>query len=147
MKKILLLSLAVLAAVGLWSCSDDDKDLNPTELPAAAKTFINTYFPDATVKKVKLDTEFAGAEYDVTLSNGFELEFTQTGDWVDIDAPKGQSVPAAIVPVPITAYVIQNFPDSQINEISRIYPGYQIELNNGVELSFNSDGQIIGYGS
>lgn len=148
MKKILALTLGLFLIMGMWSCSsdDDDKVVPETELPAAAKTFLMSYFPEAKVLKVEKDTKHANAEYDVTLSNGFSVEFTQAGEWVDVDAPLGITVPDGIVPPAISAYIAEKYPDNGVNEISKEATHYEVELVTGLDLNFSLDGIFLGFG-
>lgn len=48
-----------------------------------------------------------------------------------------------MLPIPMAQYIAANFPGSGVNEISRKYNGYEVELTNGVELIFDSNGYLI----
>lgn len=148
MKKILtFLFIGILACVA-WSCSDNDNNddivISEKDLPTSAKSFISSYYPDCKIAKVELDVEHAGAKYDVKLSNGAEVEFDQTGNWIAVDAPAMGSVPAGIVPAEIASYVETNYQGTSITEISKETYGYEIELSNGVEVKFSPDFKALG---
>lgn len=132
-----------------WSCGDDDDDKNTpiseNDLPSAAKSFINQFYPGVKINRVTKESSYhnSNSEYEVVFANGQEVEFDTAGNWTDVDAPKGQVIPTGIVPT-IESYVSTNYNGSGINEISREYRGYEVELPNGVELLFDLDQKFIG---
>ena len=78
-------------------------------------------------------------EYEVDFSSGAEVEFTSDGNWKEVKAARGSSVPSAIVPTAIAKYVVTNFKGQAIVEISRKRGGYEVELSNGSELKLTED--------
>ncbi|MCM1076880.1 MAG: PepSY-like domain-containing protein [Bacteroides sp.] len=149
MKKIYLFLMLCVFGCLAWSCGDDDDDKNEpiaiSDLPAAAKTFINQFYPDVKVSRVTKESSYhnSSSEYEVVFANGQEVEFDTAGNWTDIDAPKGQVIPTGIMPA-IESYVSANYNGSGINEISRELRNYEVELTNGVELLFDLDGNFLG---
>jgi hypothetical protein len=148
MKKMFLAAIIALGAFNL-SCSDDDngstdKIIEASELPAAARTFVETYFPAATYTRVEKQSraDSDGSVYDVHLSNGFEIDFTAEGEWTDIDGGMAE-VPAGIIPAPISAYVAENYSGSFITTIEIERYGYDVELSNDVDLVFNAEGEFV----
>ncbi len=147
MKKFFILTLLTIFAVTFaTSCSDDDDDktIPGVELPGTAKNFIASYFPGDEIIKVERKGDNAGTKYDVKFRSGMEVEFDAIGEWIDVDAPKGRTIPAGIAPQTITEFIEANYPGSGINEISRDYRGYEVELLNGLDLRFNPEGFFIG---
>lgn len=143
---IFLMLVSLVITMPAWSCSDDDdKDeiVSYDRLPGDAKNFILTYYPGAQIAGVIMDKNHGRTTYEVSLYNGHELEFDAEGQWTDVDAPYGQTVPAGIVPPAIAAYVADNYSVTGINEISRDNRGYEVELNTGVELIFDRDGKFV----
>lgn len=144
MKKLLYLSLMLVFGIAFAACDDDDeKDLLPSEIPGTAQSFISTYFPEVPILRVEKDGRHSNTEYTVKLQNGYELEFDAIGEWTDVDAPAGKTVPDGIVPANILAYVNNMYPGTGINEISRDYRGYEVDLTTGLDLEFNLDGDFI----
>lgn len=148
MKKLyLLLMLCVFSCVA-WSCSDndDDKDtpISLADLPNAARTFISKFVPDDEVVRVVKEVSASNVQYDVRFRSGLEIEFDAAGNWTDVDAPKGQTVPTGIVPVEIQKYIDTNYNAIGVNEISVDARGnYEVELLSGVDLLFDADGNFI----
>ena len=134
-----MLLVAVLS-IALWSCSDDDEPVPITKLPSSSQTFLNTYFDNVDIISVTKDKD----DYEVLLSNGYSVEFNTSGEWTDVDAPVGKTVPAAFYPAAIDTYISSAYSGSGINEISRIDRGYEVELLNGTDLYFSADGTYIG---
>lgn len=147
MKKISYLFLLMMSVVslGLASCGDDDdeKAIVESQLPGEAKTFLARYFDGVDVLRTFVDTEHSTVEYDVTLANGFEITFNANGEWIDVDAPAGVTIPAGIAPEKIAEYVEVNFSGYGINEIAKEPYGYDVELTNGLDLAFDNNGVLL----
>lgn len=136
MKKFLtLLLLSTAASASIFAGTP----INRNELPKAAQTFITKYFANDQVKKVEKDNGRRGMEYEVDFTSGAEVDFISDGNWKEVKAAKGASVPAAIVPSAIAKYVKTNFKGQSIVEISRKRGGYEVELSNGSELKLTED--------
>lgn len=136
MKKFLALMLISLA-VSISATAGTP--IKQSELPKAAQSFINKYFSKDQIRKVEKDNGRRGVEYEVDFISGAEVEFKSDGDWKDVKAAKGNSVPSAIVPTAIAKYVSTNFNGQNIVEISRKRGGYEVELSNGSELKLTED--------
>lgn len=115
----------------------NDRPITFQQLPQKAQTFINTHFKGVEVLSATVDDD-----YEVYLANGTKVEFTMQGDWKEVKCP-GTAVPAAIVPAAISKYVKTNFANSMIIKIDKKYSGYEIELNNGMELKFDKSGNFL----
>lgn len=133
--------LCIMTCMAFTSCDDDDdRAIVSTRLPADAKTFLSTYYPGQVVVSATLDKE----TYEAVLSNGHKVEFNQKGEWQDVDAPAGQVIPEGFYPAAIDIYVAEHYTGNGINEISRETSGYEVDLVNGVDLLFNTEGAFIG---
>ncbi|MDE5975179.1 MAG: PepSY-like domain-containing protein, partial [Muribaculaceae bacterium] len=85
-----------------------------------------------------------GGEYNVNLSDGTDIEFNLSGEWTDVDAIIGVTLPTGFYPSAIDMYISENIPGGGINEISRNVNGYEVELVDGQDLIFNLEGIFIG---
>lgn len=112
-------------------------------LPEAVTTFLQKYFPGATVSRVETDTDMGGQEYDVMLSDGTEVDFDSSNQWESIDSHT-KAVPAALVPSSVASYVKGNYASLFITKIDKKHTGYEIELSNGTELKFDGNGNFMG---
>ena len=111
-------------------------------LPEAITTFIKQNFPNATITGVEPDHDNGGMEYDVYLNDGTQLDFDANNQWETIES-RGKGVPAVFIPKAIATYVKSNY-QLPIVKIHKEHYGYEIELNNGMELSFDRSGQFMG---
>ena len=141
MKKILFLLMAVLA-FSLQGMAFDKYSIDRNDLPQAAQDFLLEHFPKTTVGMVKTDKHFLRkTDYDVRLVNGTTIEFSNSGKWTSVDC-KTRAVPEAIVPRAIRSYVKKNCPDVKIVKIEKTSSKYEVELSDGIELTFNLLGQF-----
>lgn len=145
-----MLLLAALSFGTVISACSDDKDDNDIEtivsvnqLPSNAKSFLNNYFKDVKATKVTLENDGGIVVYDVDLANGFEVVFNASGEWVEVDAPDGMTIPDGIAMEEIVTYIEANYSGYGINEISKVVAGYDVELTSGVELLFDYTGNFI----
>ncbi len=113
--------------------------INKSELPKAVQTFLSKHFPGDDVRKAEMEQGRRGAEYEVDLVNGAEIDFRDNGDWKEVKTSRGHAVPAAIIPAAISRYVAANYEGQNIVEISRKRGGYEIELSSGIELKLTED--------
>lgn len=143
MKKILLI-LAVI--VGVFSASARDTYSHDVKvLPVAAQTVLKNNFK-ADVSHIKIEKDWGRiSEYDVVLTDGSEISFDSKGNWKDIEMRRDASVPKALVPAAITEFVKQNQKNAKVTGIEKKRSGYEVELSNGVEMKFNSDGKFVRY--
>jgi len=129
--------------IAVTACSDDDDDavIGKNELPAAVTSFVSTYFPSQEINVSQKDND----GYEVMLSDGTMIDFNLSGEWVDVDAPVGKTIPSGFYPAAIDSYIATNVNGTGINEISKEPVGYDVELVSGVELIFDTDGGFVGY--
>lgn len=129
----------------LFSRHDDDDDnetaIEASELPEAVKAFVSTHFPQATISAATVESKLTFTEYEVTLSNAFQLEFNGNGNCLAIDG-NNQPVPDSALNSQIVAYVKGNYPQSFIVEWDLDSRTQEVELHNGVELTFDLDGNF-----
>lgn len=143
MKKFFL-SLLVMALIApLTLKADDDMPIPVDQLPAAAKEFVKQFFPDKTIVYAEKEIKFVGVEYQARLSDGAKINFNGDGSWDKVDC-KFYAVPAALVPEVIATYVQAHYPGVMITKIDKELFGYDIEINNGLELKFAPNGTLLG---
>lgn len=150
MKKTFLTSLMALSILlSTVSCdSNDDATadktvIEPTTLPTTAKTFTETYFPNAVYKAIKLNIpSYNGTVYDVSLANGFEIDFDANGNWTEIDGGNNP-IPTALIPEKINAYIAANYPGLFVVQIENEKTKYDVELSNDLDLVFTMQGDFV----
>lgn len=143
MKKLLLI-LALVLCVGSMSARDRYTH-DVKVLPVAAQTVIKNNFK-AEVSHIKIDKEWGRvSEYDVILTDGTEITFDKSGNWKDIEVRGNGSVPSAFVPSGVAEYVKKNHKKTTIVGIEKKSSGYDVELSDGVEMKFNTQGRFLRY--
>ncbi len=136
MKKLIFAFIAIVC-IGFSSAMAQNTNANP-----AITQFVTQHFPDATVQMVMPDDD----DIDVVLNDYTKIEFRRNNEWKKVDCEHSTTftaVPATLVPEQITAYVTTNFPNTIIKKLEKNFRSWEIELNNGLELKFNSNFKIL----
>ena len=81
-------------------------------------------------------------ELQLSLSDGIELEFNSKGEWIEIDC-KNKAVPAIFIPNTIVKYMQKNYGGHKIIKIERDRKGYELTLENGLEVDFDQFGGFL----
>lgn len=146
MKGSIILAMAIFAAVSLSACNHEDKKvIQFGELPQAAQTFVDTHFADKQVSIVYHDTELADKDYEVIFTDGANIDFSKKGEWTEVEDRDTNGVPTAIMLQGIVDYVSTNFAGQYVVQLGKERSNYEVELNNGVEMVFDKDGQFLRY--
>lgn len=136
MKKILVIIFAVFSLGMVTAKADNDRVIANENLPAKAQQFVKTHFSESKISYVKEERDFFDRNYEIVFADGAKVEFNRSGEWIDVDC-RYTSVPQAIVPDAIKAYVKERFPNVQIMEIERKRGNYEVKLSNKLELVFD----------
>ncbi len=112
------------------------------QLPANAQNFLKKHFPKQTPNYILKDEETFSLDYKVQLADGTEIEFDRKGNWEEVDGNKN-TIPNSVVPAPILTYVQTHYKGAAIVKIDKGAWDYEIDLNNGLELKFNSKGEFL----
>lgn len=140
---ILLISLSLFC--GCDSKEDEEETIiTLSNLPSEARNFLNSYYKGIEVSKIEKDLDEGVVIYEVLLKNGHEVVFNEKGEWEQVDAPSGESIPTGFIPLSILEYLDENFAGYGINEINKTGYGYKVELITELDLMFNEIGQYIG---
>ena len=139
MKQIKFFLAAIMCILVSNVAMADDTPIPVEQLPAAAKTFVQTNFQGKRIIYAEKDWN----SYECRLDDGTKIEFNRKGTWKKVDCHM-VAVPAAIVPATIQQYVETSFPGNIITKIDKERYGYEIELSNDIDLKFNYQGMIIG---
>ncbi len=136
MKKVFLFTLAFcMLSVMAFA---DDRYVDPSKLPASAKTFLNTYFKGVEVVSSTVDFD----SYDVYLSNGVEIDFTKAGAWDTVDG-NYQAIPTGFIPKSVLSAVKGFNANAKIVKIDKEWNGYEVDLDSGHDLKISTAGKII----
>ena len=137
MKKIgLFLLMAVVMCMSVKA--DDDRVITYQQLPQNAQEFLKQHFSKLVPLVVTMDWD----DYTIMYESGEKIEFNKQGEWKDIDC-RASHVPAVLIPQQIKSSVQQSFPGTTIIKIDRNRRGYEVKLNNGLEVEFSRNFQVI----
>lgn len=143
MKKLMIMLAVIIGA--LSANARDNYSHNAADLPMSAQTILKNNFK-AKVNHFKIEKDFGKIkEYDVILTDGTEVTFDSHGNWKDIEVKMKSAVPSAFIPQEIQSYVKLNQKNTKIIGIEKKRGGYEVELSNGVEMKFNSEGKFLRY--
>lgn len=160
MKQIAKLMLAALAVVAASSFSAEARNrgevknnvaleaYNANKLPSDAKAFLRAYYGHNYLKDCEFNDD--NGNYEVTMSDGTEVEFNSRGEVVEIEAADRQALSAAVIEniLPADAYAkLQEMGyASKIEKIETSRKGYDIDLVKGTavsELYFGRNGKLL----
>lgn len=141
------LALFMIMALGLaaTACGRENVTHDSSVLPEKARTTLSQNFTSA-VTLVEIEKDMGSVkEYEVTLANGSEVTFDGAGEWTSIDTPANVAVPSGLVPTAIANYVKTKHAGALIVGIEKERKGYEVELNNGLDINFDLQGNFVSY--
>ena len=140
MKNRVLLLVAV-ATLAITSAYAEDIVISAKKLPNTAQEFLNTHFADGNIVRAVHDREVGDNDYTIWLNDGSKIEFNGKGNWESVEN-KSAGVGSSVVPVNIKEYITTNYPSLVIVKIEKKVYGYEVELNNDLDLKFDSNGNF-----
>ena len=112
---------------------DNDVKVTIDELPQAAKDLLDKNFGGKEVNNVTTDND----DFTVYYKSGEKVEFDKQGALKEVENMAG--VPAALIPEKIKAAAEAAFAGAIITQFDhKDDGGYEVKLNNGKEIEFNS---------
>lgn len=136
------ITLISLLVINIPAMADDDKPIDVSTMPAKAQQFISKYFPGHKVAVAKQEGVLLLKSYDVIFINGDKLEFDRSGNWTNVEC-KYTLVPDGITPAPIDKFIKESYPQAKIKAIEKDDRHYDVELDNKIDLKFNSSFKLI----
>lgn len=131
-----MLTLVCLLFIGTANAGND-KPIRLRQMPVAAQQLIKKNFNGRRVALAKAESK----SYEVVFTNGDKVEFDRDGRWKEISC-KQSSVPPALVPAAISRYVKSHYAGRRIVKLERDRKEFEVNLDNGVEISFNKNFQV-----
>ena len=138
MKSIKAILLMVAILIGFSAKADHDQVITYNQLPANAQAMLKQYFANKVPLVVTMDWD----DYTIVYDSGEKVEFNKQGEWKEIDC-RTSFVPTALIPEQIKANVKTSFPGTTILKLDRNRRGYEVKLNNGLEIEYNRAFQVI----
>ena len=135
--KAILLLVAVLAT-SFNANADHDQVISFSEIPEAAQALLKQCFADKVPLVVTVDWD----DYTIVYDSGEKVEFDKQGNWKEINC-RTSCVPTELIPEAIKSHIQATFPGSAIIKLDRNRRGYEVKLNNGLEVEYDPTFQII----
>ena len=140
--RILMIEICCMVSCNMVANAGNDKPISVNALPAKAQTLLNQHFNGQKVMLATIETGVISKSYDVVLQNGTKLEFDKKGNLTEIDCKQG-IVPVQLIPQAIKNYLKDNYEGQSVKKIEMNKKEYEVELTNGLDLTFNKHFQLI----
>ena len=140
--RILMIAICCMVSCNMVANAGNDKPISVNALPAKAQTLLSLHFNGQKVMLATIESGVVSRSYDVVLQNGTKLEFDKKGNLTEIDC-KQATVPAKLIPQAIRNYLKENYPAQAVKKIEMNKNEYEVELTNGLDLTFNKHFQLI----
>ncbi len=137
MKKFLFV-LAAMLTIGFSAKADHDQVVTFNQLPATAQAMLKQHFAGKIPLVVTMDWD----DYTIMYETGEKVEFDKQGNWKELDC-RASMVPQELIPEQIKAHVRATFPGTTILKLDRNRRGYEIKLNNGLDIEYNRNFQVV----
>ena len=145
MKRIfrkLMIAICCMVSCNMVANAGNDKPIAVNALPVKAQTLLSNHFNNQKVMLATIESGVVSKSYDVVLQNGTKLEFDKKGNLTEIDC-KQDTVPDQLIPQAIKNYLMDNYAGQSVKKIEMNKNEYEVELANGLDLTFNKHFQLI----
>jgi Protein of unknown function (DUF2874). len=142
MKKLILM-IAVLFAMTMTTTAAE-RIIQFNELPLKAQELVNKYFSSKKINNIMMEKDLTKTEYNVQFDDNSEIEFKGNGDWEEIEI-KNECLPSGIFTAAVTNFLNQEHAGYCISKAEKEWHVLKIELQNGLEIVFNSKGEFLRY--
>ena len=140
--RILMIAICCMVSCNMVANAGNDKPISVNALPAKAQTLLSQYFKGQKVMLATIESGVVSRSYDVVLQNGTKLKFDKKGNLTEIDCKQG-IVPVQLIPQAIKNYLKDNYAGQSVKKIEMNKKEYEVELTNGLDLTFNKHFQLI----
>lgn len=140
--RILMIAICCMVSCNMVANAGNDKPISVNALPAKAQTLLSQHFNGQKVMLATIESGVVSRSYDVVLQNGTKLEFDKKGNLTEIDS-KQATVPDQLIPQAIKNYLMANYAGQSVKKIEMNKNEYEVELANGLDLTFNKHFQLI----
>ena len=137
-----MIAICCMVSCNMVANAGNNKPISVNALPAKVQTLLSQHFNGQKVMLVTIESGVVSRSYDVVLQNGTTLEFDKKGNLTEIDC-KQDIVPAQLIPQAIRNYLKDNYAGQSVKKIEMNKNEYEVELVNGLDLTFNKHFQLI----
>ena len=133
-----ILLLVAMMVISFNAKADHDQVITFDQMPEAAQVLLKQHFANKVPLVVTVDWD----DYTIRYESGEKVEFDKQGNWKEIDC-RSSLVPVELIPEEIKANINATFPNAIILKLDRNRRGYEVKLNNGLEVEYSPSFQII----
>lgn len=134
----LFLTIPFSASSGIF----DKYTVDRNKLPEAAQEMLAEFFPKGKIGMIKVDKHLLKrTDFDVRLTNGTTIEFSNKGKWTSVDCKK-KALPDGLLPKTIARHIAKNYPDVNAVKVRKSSSAYFVGLSDGVSLKYSLLGQF-----
>ena len=137
-----MIAICCMVSCNMVANAGNNKPISVNALPAKVQTLLSQHFNGQKVMLATIESGVVSRSYDVVLRNGTKLEFDKKGNLTEIDCKQG-IVPSQLIPQPIKNYLKENYRGEAVRKIELNKKEYEVELTNGIDLTFNKHFQLI----
>lgn len=130
--------MVAMMAMSFNAKADHDQVITFNQMPEAAQALLKQYFADKVPLVVTVDWD----DYTIMYDSGEKVEFDKQGNWKEIDC-RSSYVPEQLIPEQIKTHIQATFPGAIILKLDRNRRGYEVKLNNGLEIEYSPTFQVI----
>jgi len=137
---MLLTALSLVGFVGAATAQ------NKNNVPPKIAAYVAKHFPNNPIVEFEKESDNGRVKYEVELQDGTEIEFDHRMNVIEIESgADDRPLPNSVVPKAILRYVKNKHSNNFIIKWEREKRGYDVKLNNDLELEFDSKGRFIRY--
>ena len=140
--RIMMIAFYCILSCNILASAGNDKPISVNTLPIKAQILLTNYFGNQKVALATIESGVVNKSYDVVLQNGTKLEFNKKGELTEIDCKQGV-VPVNLIPLSTKNYLQNNYPGQSVKKLEIKKKEYEVELSNGMDLTFNKHFQLI----
>lgn len=137
------LLLSVLALMLVLPMAAEDVEITFDKLPEKAQKVVKKAFPDTKIKKVEMERRASLIQYEVKLAGGYKVQFNKEGAFTECECTEEGSIPTILIPSKIREFLDQEFKGRGVKRLEHDGKLFELLLDNGYELSFNSSYRLI----
>lgn len=135
----------ILPILSLFLClpmQAEEIAIQKSQLPEKSQKIIELAYPGKEIKKAIIEKRASLMQYEVKIAGGVKMQFSKKGALTECTCTKS-AVPDVLIPAQIKETVEKQYPKNEIRSIEHDSKLYEIVLDNGDELSFNSSYRLI----
>lgn len=120
----------------------EDVEITFDKLPQKAQSIVKKAYPDTKIKRVDMERRASLIQYEVKLAGGIKMQFSKEGNFTECECTD-TAVPAVLIPAKIREFIEKEFSKREVRRIEHDNKLFEVLLDNGYELSFNSSYRLI----